>query len=242
MISILVLNALLLTACSDSSETSAAASDLQEPQVSSSSQDFVPQVEDGSNQQAAGLVDMSARPVNDQTELIVGIFGLEGTDQAISAEQATSLIPLWNSLLELSQSQDATQEEADVLVEQIKVVLTADQLAAVENMAIDQQAVITFMQEHNIEMGGMQRGQGEGQSFPLGTPSADQMGNPAPGTPPAAGTPGASVSGGNPQRGTLPADQGQPADGQGQQPGRMGGFNYASSALIEALLDLLESK
>lgn len=242
MISILVLSVWLFTACSGSGETTPAASDLQEPQVSSSSQDFVPQVEDGSNQQVAGPVDMSAQPVNDQTELIVGIFGMEGTDQAISAEQAASLIPLWNSLLELSQSQDATREEADVLVEQIKAVLTADQLAAIENMAIDQQAVITFMQEQNIEMSGMQRRQGEGQSFPQGTPSADQMGNPAPGTPPATGTPGVSAPGGNPQQGTLPADQGQPADGQGQQPGRMGGFNYASSALIEALLDLLESK
>ncbi len=113
---------------------------------------------------------MDERPVDDQTKLIVGIIKLEGTDQTITSEQAANLISLWNSLLELTQSQeDVTQGQVDALVEQIKAVLSAEQLAAIEAMVIDQQTVLVFMQEHDIEMDGMQRGQGDGQSFPQGT-------------------------------------------------------------------------
>jgi len=242
-ISFLILGALLLTACAGGSETSAESNDLQAPQVSSDTENTVPQVADGSNQQAGGAVEMNDRPVNDQTKLVVGIFELEATDQAVTPEQAASLIPLWNSLLELSQSQDGTQEQMDASVEQIKAVLTAEQLATIEAMVIDQQIVTVFMQEQDIEMDGMQRGLGDGQSFPQGTPSTDQMNKPGQGNPSDAGTPGTGGPGGNAaSQGTPAEDQSQPADGQGQQPGRMGGLNFASSALIEALLEMLESK
>lgn len=224
VINVLVVGALLLTACAGGSETSTEGNDLQVPQVSSATENSIPQVADGSHQQTEAPVDMDERPVDDQTKLIVGIIKLEGTDQTITSEQAANLISLWNSLLELTQSQeDVTQGQVDALVEQIKAVLSAEQLAAIEAMVIDQQTVLVFMQEHDIEMDGMQRGQGDGQSFPQGTP--------------AAGAPG-----GNAPQGTPAADQGQPGDGQRQQPGRMGGLSFVSSALIETLLALLESK
>ncbi|NMB62171.1 MAG: hypothetical protein GYA18_07520 [Chloroflexi bacterium] len=243
VINVLVVGALLLTACAGGSETSTEGNDLQVPQVSSATENSIPQVADGSHQQTEAPVDMDERPVDDQTKLIVGIIKLEGTDQTITSEQAANLISLWNSLLELTQSQeDVTQGQVDALVEQIKAVLSAEQLAAIEAMVIDQQTVLVFMQEHDIEMDGMQRGQGDGQSFPQGTPSTDQMNKPDQGNPADAGTPAAGAPGGNAPRGTPAADQGQPGDGQRQQPGRMGGLSFVSSALIETLLALLESK
>ena len=217
IISIFAMSALLLSACAGSSETDAESTDLQEPQVSSVSDESVPQVASDSEQQTNPQVDMKDRLVNDQTELIVGIFGLEGTYLAITAEQATSLITLWNSLLELSQSQDAIrqdantqqedmdtlQEEADALVEQIKAVLTTEQLEAITNMAIDQETVNVFMQEQNITTGGgMQPGQGD-DSIQSGTPFADDKGTKDGGTPSVQGTPGAGGPGENPQGGRF---------------------------------------
>jgi len=184
------------------------------------------------------------RPISDQERFIIGVYSLENTDLAVSAEQADSLIPLWTSMKEFSRqpqampagtpeaTPDAAAEpvepvdnsaEISALFEQIEAVLTADQLAAITALELDQAAVMTFMEEQGIEMSeGAQPGQNgqDGQTPPAGTPSGDQA--PAP-------------------QGT-PAADGQQPGGEGQPDGGRGGMQVASQNLIDALIELLETK
>ena len=55
-----------------------------------------------------------------QAELIVGIFKLEGTDQAITTAQASELLPLWEAIKVLAASDTSAQEEVDAAARQIK--------------------------------------------------------------------------------------------------------------------------
>ena len=53
-------------------------------------------------------------------EMVVGTFKLEGTDNAVTADQAAKLLPLWQVYKDLSASTSAAQEEVDALAEQIQ--------------------------------------------------------------------------------------------------------------------------
>lgn len=196
---------------------------------------------------AADPKEGTERPISDQERFILGVFKLEGTDLAITADQAASLIPLWTSMKAYSQvfqpKPDGTpaatpdvsatpeepvdhSEEIAALFDQIQAVLTAEQAAAISALELDQAGMKSFMDEQGIEM---PEGMGPGQNQPEGTPSADQM--PAPqGTPAADG----QQPGANPQSGQL---------GQGRQPeGKNESMRVASQNLIDALIALLESK
>ncbi len=189
------------------------------------------------------------RPLSDQERFIIGVFTLEGTDLAVTADQAASLVPLWTSMKAYSRepgqmpagssdnnfgdtpaatpeaggepAQPADDsEEISALFAQIEAVLTTDQLAAIEALELDQEALKSFIEAEGIEMpAGEQPGQGA-QTPPAGTPSGEAM--PAP-------------------DGTPPAD-GQQPDGAGQPGGERAGFQVASQSLIDALIKLLETK
>jgi|LDZU01.1.fsa_nt_gi hypothetical protein len=250
---IFILTALLLSACGGKTTTELDSQDLAAPEVSPSSENSASSAEQPA-QQSGEPMDMADREVSELTRLLVGLFKLEGTDLALSAEQATALIPLLNSLMELSQNQnaapqqqaatpeqsDAIQERQDALMEQIKAVLTANQLNSITSLELDQEAVIAFMEEQGLSIGGGQPGQGTEQTMPEGTPPTNQAGN----APQVQGTPGSGGPGGNPQDGSAPVD-GQITPGAGQaggQAGRGGGSGSTSRVLMEALLQLLETK
>ena len=75
--------------------------------------------------------------VRGQAELIVGIFKLEGTDQAITTAQASELLPLWEAIKVLAASDTSAQEEVDAAARQIKETLTPAQLKAIAAMNSD---------------------------------------------------------------------------------------------------------
>jgi hypothetical protein len=84
-----------------------------------------------------------------QAELIVGIFKLEGTDQAITVQQASELLPLWEVMKVLASSDTSAQEEIDAAVRQIKETLTQSQLQAITNMKLTGQDISAFEQGLN---------------------------------------------------------------------------------------------
>jgi len=88
------------------------------------------------------------------SELVIGSFKLEGTENAITAEQATELIPLWQVYQQLSTSDTAAQEEVTSLTEQIQETMTADQKTAIDAMNLTPQDIFTTMQEQGIQFGG----------------------------------------------------------------------------------------
>jgi hypothetical protein len=122
--------------------------------------------------------------------LLVGSLKLEDTDQAISADQAATLLPLWQAYRSLSNSQTSAEAEVDALLTQIQRLLTTDQVKAISAMNLTSSDMMDLMQS----MGGgmMRRGTPNPQStpgvdFPSGgfqgsnTPSGDfQMGSGGP--------------------------------------------------------------
>lgn len=177
--------------------------------------------------------DPSAQTLSGASLLIIGTFKLEGTGQAVTSEQASELLPLWQVYQSLSTSDTAASEEVDALVEQIQTTMTSEQMQAIEEMQLTQEDVFALMQEQGIEMGA--------------GPGAERMATAQAGgggfTPPDGGFPG----GGGPGQG--PGDGG----GQGLTPDQIataqasrgaGGVNpnRVPTALIEALIEFLQEK
>lgn len=66
-----------------------------------------------------------------RNQLALGTLQLEGTAQALDAGQASTLLPLWQTLKALAASSTAAPEEIEALQEQILASLTGDQVAAI---------------------------------------------------------------------------------------------------------------
>lgn len=95
------------------------------------------------------------------SRLTLGTFKLEGTDNAVTPEQAAKLLPLWK----LVQGGTLTgDEETNAVIKQIEEQMTEAQLAAIDAMGLTFEDERAWMQEQGIEMpaptGGWQGGQG----------------------------------------------------------------------------------
>jgi len=155
IISIIILMALILAACSTASTA---------------------------NQSAATT---NTRPFAEQAELIVGIFKLEGTDQAVTVKQASELLPLWEVMKVLANSNTSAQVEIDATVRQIKEALTPDQLQAITAMNLTEQDVSVFEQSLNtntVQTSSKSSSQSTGGFGPGGGPGGDSLGGVLTGT------------------------------------------------------------
>lgn len=178
--------------------------------------------------------------VSTEMQLLLGSIKLEGTEQAITAEQASLLIPLWKNFKTLSQSmmpaqagmgqgqpnvtpqaQTANAElqtQIAELTKQIQASMTPEQINAIASMQITQESSQAIMQEMGLSIGNPQQGNG----------NQPPQGDIPQGTPPAGGPGGQSPSGN--QMGTPPAD------------GMQRGMGFIPQELVDALIQLLEQK
>ncbi len=217
---------LILTACGAASSPTQPADTVQQAtsivDIISATQTAVapaePQVVTTNNSATLNTNYTNAAPV--EMQLLVGIFKLEGTAQAITSEQAKLLITLLTSL----QGNTLTQDQITSTIQQVQAVLTADQINAIAQMQITQESALTIMQEQGLSMGG--QGQGNGGQQP------PQDGTVPQGTPP-----------------TQPDGQGQqPPDAMGTPPAQPDGNGQGQSRgmipppLLEALIQLLQTK
>ena len=85
-------------------------------------------------------------------ELVVGTFKLEGTDNAVTADEAAQLLPLWQVYKDLSASTSAAQQEIDALAEQIQGTMTPEQVQAITDMKLTRRDIFQTMQDlgHSI--------------------------------------------------------------------------------------------
>ncbi len=95
--------------------------------------------------------DPSKMPV--QQKLAIGILKLEGTPQAITAQQAQQMLPLWKALKALSTSNNTSQTEITALYQQIQGVLTPDQVQAIQKLTWTQSDMRAMMQQYGIQFG-----------------------------------------------------------------------------------------
>jgi uncharacterized protein YceK len=117
------------------------------------------------------------------TKLALGTLRLEGTSQAVTAEQAGELLTLWEGYQSLSDSDTSSQVELDALIKQIEAAMTTDQIKAIEAMDLTDQSV----SETLSTLGG-----NDSSSAPASTPSTSAMSQAGP-----AGGPGGAPSAGD---------------------------------------------
>ncbi len=87
-------------------------------------------------------------------QLMLGTFYLEGTDDAITSEQASEMLLLWKGVRSLSDSETVSQAEINALYDQIEESLTKSQRKVMNGMEFGQEDLMAFMQEHNLSFGG----------------------------------------------------------------------------------------
>jgi hypothetical protein len=100
-------------------------------------------------------------------ELLVGTLKLEETDQAVTAEQAAQLLPLWQAYRSLSTSQTSAEAEVEALVNQIQGSMSTDQVSSVNDMNLTNTDLMDLM----ASLGGGRIARGTPN--PEGTPSFD---------------------------------------------------------------------
>ena len=95
----------------------------------------------------ASAPDTYARPNLDTTyegalaarnQLALGTLELDGASNAITPEQATTLLPLWQALLSTQKTGAAAQAEVSALLTQIESAMTAEQLTTLREMQLTQ--------------------------------------------------------------------------------------------------------
>ena len=140
---ILALATLLLAACSGGESPAPASLDADESSTLDASYD-------------------NALAVRNQ--LALGTLNLEDTPQAVTADQAATLIPLWQALRGTMNSGAAAQAEVDALLKQIEGAMSAEQLSTIRAMKLTQGDLRAWAQSQGLSAGtGSGGGVGSGQ-------------------------------------------------------------------------------
>jgi hypothetical protein len=198
-----------------------------------------------------------------QSKLAAGTLKLEGTDQAVTAEQAKELLPLWKAVKTLGSSDTISQEEIQALYDQIQETLTASQIQAITQMSLTQEDISTMMADLGIDMNSAsssglteeeraaqisaaQSSSSSSGSFPGGGggfPGGGGGGFPGGGSmssgsmPSGAMPAGGEITGGAP--GMMPGAQGTPAAGQAAGAGQS--FD-TTNLFLDALISMLKER
>ncbi len=193
-----------------------------------------------------------------QNRLAIGILALEGTDQAVTPEQAQALLPLWKAVKSLSASDTASSEEIAALYDQIEELLEAEQVQAIQGLSLSPEDTRALLEKYGVEM------QMPGGAENPGNLSADERATrvaqfqaqgggggqfqPGGGRQGGSGMPGTGVPGGFPPGGAVreggagmgrPEMQGTPDPAMGGRGGFRGGFNLL---LVDPLIKLLQER
>ena len=87
---------------------------------------------------------------NLRSQLAYGTIKLADTPNAITSDQAKTLIPLWQAVVSLSGDTTTASEELTAVQDQITATLTAEQLQAIAAMQITNAGLNVFYAEYGI--------------------------------------------------------------------------------------------
>jgi hypothetical protein len=139
-----------------------------------------------------------------QGQLALGTVQLDETDLAVDEAQAAELLPLWQALQSLGNSDTAATAESDAVVNQIQDTMTAEQIQAIAAMALTTDS-LTALQESG-ELGSLgNRGDDNGNAATGGGGFLGGGGFPGGGVPGGGGPPGGGFPGGGIPGGGAPA-------------------------------------
>lgn len=187
----------------------------------------------------SGAPNMANQPI--ESKLALGLLKLEGTDKAVDAVQAKTLLPLWKAVKTLSASSTASADEITALYQQIQESLTADQVQAIKDLSLSPDDTQALMTQYGVQI---PQGAAPAQSSTRAAGSSNPQGG---------GFPGGDFGGGPGGPGGAPPDGGgfpgggaqgaqtTPQAGQRAQAGgpRGGGMNLL---FVDPLIKLLETK
>ncbi len=187
-----------------------------------------------------GFEDFANRALPEASQLQIGTLMLEDTPHAVTPGQAQELLPLWQMLRALQQSGTASQVEIEATVDQIQAKMTPEQTGAIEEMNLTMAEMRDMMQELGIideeefarrREQGDEEGQG-GRRFPGGEmPGEGGM-----------RFPGGEMPG---QGGMVPPGDMpnlSPEEQATRQAERMNSGFFGGTALMDALIELLEAR
>ena len=87
---------------------------------------------------------------NLRSQLAYGTIKLADTPNAVTPEQAKSMIPLWQAVVSLSGDTTTAAEELTAVQDQITAALTAEQLQAIAEMKITNAGLNVFYAEYGV--------------------------------------------------------------------------------------------
>ncbi len=96
----------------------------------------------------------------DMLSLMIGTFKLDGTELAVTYDQANEMLPYWKLLKNMLSDGTAAQAEIDAVVEEINSIFTIDQLSIINDLEIESDNLKIIMDELGIQIGG--RGENSG--------------------------------------------------------------------------------
>lgn len=164
-----------------------------------------------------------------QAQLALGTMRLEETDLAVDADLAAELLPLWQAVQSLSNSDTSTPIEVEAVINQIQDTMAVEQIAAIDVMDLTTDSMTAM-----IESGELQMGPGEGS-----TEGSEGGFTPPDGVMPGAGMP----EGGMPGGGSAPADLSEEELAARQAERESGDFSgFQDRALVSAVALFLEEK
>ena len=88
-----------------------------------------------------------------RNQLALGILSLKESSQAVTAEQASEILPLWQAMSLFEQDQNMAQAEVEALQSQLIKSMPAEQLQAIASMHLTNDDLAEFYADHGIVMG-----------------------------------------------------------------------------------------
>jgi hypothetical protein len=174
-------------------------------------------------------------------QVALGTIKLEGTENAVTAEQARELLPLWETLQQLEGSDTAATQEKEALISQIQETMTTEQTQAITALGLSRQDMFSIMQSQGQAFGGNQN-TGTSQSAGTSTnrggfgPGGGEFGGPPPDG-------GGGFGGGNPNFQGQRSQSGNATNGNNSsnQPAAVDP-NRIPTPLIQAVIEYLKTK
>ena len=116
-----------------------------------------PADESGSDAYTSEVLDASyPNALGANGQLALGTLRLEETENAVTPEQAVTLLPLWQAL----RGGVTAQAEVNAALKQIERTMTQEQLEAIAAMQLTQEDLRAWMEEQGLGMGGRFPGAG----------------------------------------------------------------------------------
>ena len=187
MLLLLAISALVLAACSGSEETSEP--DVQSETAVEANSDEVQTVE------KLRLVADYADALSPQSQLALGTLQLEETDLALDEALAAELLPLWQALQSLSNSEVTADAELNAVVNQIQDAMAVEQIQAIADMKLTEESFTTLLDSGELTFRGRGYGAGDGESDGSGVPGGYSGGIPGGQGNGPGGGPGGGLSG-----------------------------------------------